>query len=207
MNGKTTREHALSQLTNFSRSRNPTFDTYYLTQNDVIRNESIDARAGVVKERKMTLASGLQLYPKAIAWSMLLSCTIVMEGYDKSLIGSFFASPSFNQRFGALLANNGPTDGQTYQLSTAWQTGLINISIGAEIIGLFLNGYLTDRFGYKKTMLGALLFMNLAIFVSFFAVSLEMLLVSQFLCGTLLLLLLSTTLNNYCQRHVADTTI
>jgi MFS transporter, SP family, general alpha glucoside:H+ symporter len=207
MDGKPTRGHALSQLTTFSRFRDPTFDTYYPIQNNVVRNESINARAGVVKERKMTLVSGLQLYPKAIAWSMLLSCTIVMEGYDKSLIGSFFASPSFTQRFGTLSAHNGPTDGQTYQLSTGWQTGLINASIGAEIFGLFLNGYLTDRFGYKKTMLGALVFMNFAIFVSFFAVSLEMLLVSQLLCGMLLLLLLSTTITNYYRRRLADTTI
>ena len=37
----------------------------------------------------MTLWQGIKLYPKAIAWSMLISTCIVMEGYDVCLINNF----------------------------------------------------------------------------------------------------------------------
>lgn len=48
-----------------------------------------DAKAAAEKERSMTLWQGVKLYPKAIAWSMLISTCIVMEGYDISLVTNF----------------------------------------------------------------------------------------------------------------------
>lgn len=38
-----------------------------------------------------------------------------------------------------------------------------------EILGLWAAGLVAERWGYKKTMLGSLLFMNLVIFMMFFA--------------------------------------
>lgn len=51
-----------------------------------------DAKAAAEKERKMTLWQGVKLYPKAIAWSVLISTCIVMEGYDISLVNNFCES-------------------------------------------------------------------------------------------------------------------
>lgn len=132
----------------------------------------------------MTFLAGFRLYPKAIAWSILLSSTIIMEGYDLTLISSFFSLPSFRQAYGK------PTDrdarlGRThYEISAAWQAGLTNVAVVGEIIGLLMNGYLADRVGYRYTMIAALAWLSVAIFLSFFASSLEMLLVAQLLCGT-----------------------
>lgn len=53
-----------------------------------------DARAAASKEQSMTLLQGLRLYPKAVAWSLLISTCIVMEGYDISLVNNFCALPS-----------------------------------------------------------------------------------------------------------------
>lgn len=50
------------------------------------------ARAAAEKERNMTLMQGLRLYPKAVAWSVLISTCIVMEGYDVCLINNFCKS-------------------------------------------------------------------------------------------------------------------
>lgn len=47
------------------------------------------ARAATKKEQDMTLWQGIKLYPKAIAWSILISTCIVMEGYDISLVNNF----------------------------------------------------------------------------------------------------------------------
>lgn len=46
-----------------------------------------------------------------------------------------------------------------------------------------LNGYISERFGFKKTMLGALALICALIFIPFFAPSLEVLLVGQILMG------------------------
>lgn len=51
-----------------------------------------NARSAADKERSMTLLQGLRLYPKAVAWSMLISTCIVMEGYDICLINNFCRS-------------------------------------------------------------------------------------------------------------------
>lgn len=73
---------------------------------DVFQN----AKAATDKERKMTLLQGIRLYPKALAWSILISTCIVMEGYDISLISNFYAFRQFNQKFGVRLEDG------TYQV-------------------------------------------------------------------------------------------
>jgi hypothetical protein len=47
------------------------------------------AKAATENEQNMTLMQGIRLYPKAIAWSILISTCIVMEGYDICLINNF----------------------------------------------------------------------------------------------------------------------
>lgn len=47
------------------------------------------ARLAAGKEQNMTLMEGLRLYPKAIAFSVIISTCIVMEGYDISLVTNF----------------------------------------------------------------------------------------------------------------------
>ncbi|KAG6016999.1 hypothetical protein E4U54_008655, partial [Claviceps lovelessii] len=53
------------------------------------RNIVENARAAAAKEQHMTLGQGLRLYPKAVAWSLLISTCIAMEGYDISLVNNF----------------------------------------------------------------------------------------------------------------------
>src|SRR5450432_3265567 len=100
----------------------------------------------------MTLWQGLRIYPKAVGWSILLSTAIIMEGYDVVLIGSFYAFPVFTKKYGELQSNG------KYGLSAAWQAGVSNgTNIGA-ILGLFANGIIAERYGYRKTMIGVVSF-------------------------------------------------
>ena len=142
-----------------------------------VQRLALDAKAGTDAEHKMTLMEGVRLYPKAIGWSILLSATIILEGYDTTLIGNFFAFPIFRQSYGH-------PDGQHgYQISPAWQTGLPNGACAGEIIGLFLNGILTDRIGYQKTVILALIWLCGFVFLAFFAFNIKMLMASAVLCG------------------------
>lgn len=58
------------------------------------------AKTATEKEQKMTLLQGIRLYPKAIAWSILISTCIVMEGYDVCLINNFCESAPFSSLLG-----------------------------------------------------------------------------------------------------------
>jgi SP family general alpha glucoside:H+ symporter-like MFS transporter len=136
-----------------------------------------DAQTATAKEHSMSLLQGLKLYPKAIAWSILLSTAIVMEGYDVVLMGSFYAMDSFNKQYGNL-----QPDG-SYGLSASWQAGLSNAMNCGQILGLFINGIVSERIGYRKTMLGSLSLVIGFIFVLFFAPNKETLLVGELLLG------------------------
>ncbi|KAL2761028.1 hypothetical protein ACRALDRAFT_1059274 [Sodiomyces alcalophilus JCM 7366] len=136
-----------------------------------------DAKSASDKERQMTLLQGIRLYPKAIAWSMLISTCIVMEGYDISLVSNFFAFPQFNKKFGDL-----QPDG-SYEISAAWQAGLTNGVAVGEIIGLFINGYVSERFGYRWTVIISLVCLTGFITIFFTAQNIQTLLVAEILCG------------------------
>lgn len=96
-----------------------------------------------------------------------------MEGFDIVLINSLYALPAFQKYFGDL-----QSDG-SYGISAAWQSGLSNGALVGEILGLFVTGIITERFGYKKTMIGALAMLTCCIFLLFFAQNLPMLLVGE----------------------------
>ncbi|KAH8880785.1 sugar transporter [Thozetella sp. PMI_491] len=147
---------------------------------DAIHNEvlGVEAKHAHAKEHEMGLWQAIRLYPKAIGWSVLVSSTLIMEGYDLALLSSLYASDPFNRRFGEL----NPATGK-YNISAAWQSGLSNAARAGEIFGLILAGWAADRYGYKKTTIGALVAMILFIFVLFFAPRIEVLLVGEILCG------------------------
>jgi MFS transporter, SP family, general alpha glucoside:H+ symporter len=136
-----------------------------------------DAKIATDKEHAMTLREAIRLYPKAIGWSILLSSAVAMEGYDIILIASFYAFPPFTKKYGKLLANG------THQITAPWQSGLSNGARVGEILGLTLNGYVSERYGYRKTMIGSLVAMIAFIFVPFFAQNIETLEAGEILMG------------------------
>lgn len=60
-----------------------------LSNNRQLSEAILNAKAATEKEHKMTLLQGIRLYPKAVAWSLLISTCICMEGYDVSLLSNF----------------------------------------------------------------------------------------------------------------------
>ncbi|KKK22767.1 hypothetical protein P175DRAFT_0471342 [Aspergillus ochraceoroseus IBT 24754] len=135
------------------------------------------AKVATEKEHCMTFWEGLKLYPKAVAWSVLISSAIIMEGYDVALMGFFYGFPAFTNKFGHL------TSGGSRELSASWQAGLSNAMSCGQILGLFANGIISERFGYRLTMLGSLVANVAFVFITFFAQNVETLLVGEILMG------------------------
>jgi SP family general alpha glucoside:H+ symporter-like MFS transporter len=94
------------------------------TDDNVLRKASVavdnfaqlssEARDATDKEHRMGFIRAIKLYPKAAGWSILLSTSIVMEGYDTLLLGNLYGFPAFTKKFGTLDTNANPP---TYQAS------------------------------------------------------------------------------------------
>ncbi|KAF2015349.1 maltose permease MAL61 [Aaosphaeria arxii CBS 175.79] len=137
----------------------------------------VNAKAATEKEQNMSLWQGLKLYPKAVGWSVLISTCIVMEGYDKCLLSNFYGFPKFKEKYGDL-----QPDG-TYELSAAWQSGLSNGAGVGEILGLFINGWASEKFGYRYTVMTCLTLIIAWTAIFFTAQNTTHLLVAEILCG------------------------
>lgn len=90
-----------------------------------------------------------------------------------------FGFPAFLQSFGV----PSRTVAGRLEIPPAWQMGLLNGSRSAQIVGLVLSGYVTERFGYKRVIFVALVFMSGFIAIETFATNLEMVLAGELLLG------------------------
>lgn len=89
-------------------------------------------------------------------------------------MGSLFAFPAFQQRFG----HEDPDTGK-FNLDPQWQMALgMAVPVG-NVLGITLNASLTDRFGHKKILIGALILLSGLITIQFRATSIEQLFVGQ----------------------------
>ncbi|KAF1359526.1 sugar transporter [Lizonia empirigonia] len=136
------------------------------------------ARLATEAEKTMTVRQAIRLYKWAIIYSMAMSLAVVMEGYDLAAMGSFLGYDQFRKRFGTEL-----DPASDPRISPAWQAGIQNGVQAGSIIGLWANGYISEYFGYKKTMYGALLASIMFNFLHFFAQSVGMIVAGSVLLG------------------------
>lgn len=167
---------------------------------DLSSNETRDlireAEANDAADRALTIMQALRKYKKAMFWSMFMSTTLIMEGYDVVIvcessavrggrlltfryqITSFYGQTQFLERFGVADSDTGKK-----LISPAWQSGLSNSALVGQLAGLIINGFCQDRFGCRKTMMFFLAWMAAAIFIVFFAPSLSVLAFGEAMCG------------------------
>ncbi|RXG47918.1 hypothetical protein VDGE_04334 [Verticillium dahliae] len=120
-------------------------------------------------ERQMTVRQSLRFWPKAIMFSLIVSLAIIMEGYDTNLMSNFYPFPMFQKRFGDQVDKDG-----NHLISAQWQTVINNSGQAGSILGLFINGVITEWIGYRWTMQVAMVAMIGAIFIPFFLTGLPM---------------------------------
>ena len=160
--------------------RQAEMDSSKVVLGNMTANQVADAYRAALTEHNMKFWDACKIYKKALWWTMIMGMVgdslgssasglivpnfqaIIMESYDTILVGSFYALPAFQKRFGHQLHNG------TYQLSASWQSGLcpsdqclkvtlltgnpplaIASNIGL-IIGIFANGVLVDRWGRES---------------------------------------------------------
>ncbi|KAJ5190911.1 uncharacterized protein N7498_009896 [Penicillium cinerascens] len=151
-----------------------------LPKQDLLMTDAID---GENREHEMGLWETVKSHPWACLWAFTIALLLitanasqVMESFDLFLNGNFVALPAFRRTYGVKV------DG-SYTIPTRWQSALSQSGKCGAFIGVFLAGPITDRLGYRWTTILALILINAAIFVSFFADSLAVLVVGQALEG------------------------
>jgi SP family general alpha glucoside:H+ symporter-like MFS transporter len=152
-------------------------------------------------DHELGIWEAIKAYKPALFWSLVMSTTVIMEGYDTNLLSNFFAyreyralrnnyetstltayKASFLIRYGNWVGVT-PQTPTGYQLTAAWQSGLSQSGGAGSIVGCIISGWLVSKYGSKKTVLGALVWLSLAVFPVFFAPSLAVLIVGEVLCG------------------------
>ena len=135
-----------------------------------------DAKKATDLEHEMTTWEALKRYRKACFWSFVFSLCIVMDGYDTAFTGTLYAEPAFQKQFGKPYAGG-------YQIEAGWQTLLGIMGTLCNIIGVFLDGYVSEWIGRKKVTLASLVILTATIFCQFFAKSLPVLLVGRMMAS------------------------
>jgi SP family general alpha glucoside:H+ symporter-like MFS transporter len=124
----------------------------------------------------------LKIYKPAVLWALVFQMCVIMEGYDTNLLSNFFAYPSFLIKYGRWVGIT-PATPTGYQLTAEWQAGLSQGGGAGSIVGCLLAGILVSKYGSRKTVMGALIALSLAVFIVFFAPSLPVLVVGEIFCG------------------------
>ncbi|KAF4459470.1 mfs alpha-glucoside transporter [Fusarium albosuccineum] len=141
-------------------------------------NTDPSVAVAIEDEQSMSLRQAFRRYPSAVFWSIALSLTIVMEGYDTSLMFSLFAFPPFVEKFGTYYPELGKKT-----IPGDWQVALGNAAACGSFIGLLVNGYVTEKFGHRKVTIVGLVLMSGIIFITFFAPNIKVLIAGQVLVG------------------------
>jgi SP family general alpha glucoside:H+ symporter-like MFS transporter len=148
---------------------------------DVLDDDTIErARRSTVCETEMEIWVAVKTWFPGVCFAMSMSLACIMEGYGLVLIAGFLASPAFKPHFSCPKSSDSVFD---CEIPAQWQTVLIDGALGGQVIGIVLNGWFTERYGYRKTFLGALSALTLFVIMTFFASNLAILLGGFILCG------------------------
>lgn len=146
---------------------------------DDLEKLALHAQQSDAADRKLTIRQALKQYKTAVFWAMLLSTSLIMEGFDLVTINSFYGQEQFQDRFGV----PDPSKPGSKVIPPSWQSGLSNSALVGQLFGLLINAWAQDRFGCRPTMMFFMGWMTLAIFIPFFSPSLSVLAFGEALCG------------------------
>ncbi|ROT42640.1 maltose permease MAL31 [Sodiomyces alkalinus F11] len=171
-----TQENSATGDLRIERGPDPNANLQDAAVDDKVLN--LGAQEGNEAEHSFGFIQGFKTYKRAAFWSIAISTTIVMEGYDVTLLDSFIGYPQFRLRYGEYL-----NEESGYQISADWQTQFRVLAAVANIIGALLNGWGTARWGHRKVLIVSLFWLSAFIFVVFFAQNIETQLAGQTLCN------------------------
>ena len=102
-------------------------------------------------------------------------------GYDGSIAYSFYALPAFQKRFGQQYTDaHGKT---SWIISANWQTAIGTILLPGNLLALFVVGWASERFGFKRVYAAGMILISCLIFMFVFLQNIQMMVGASALSG------------------------
>jgi SP family general alpha glucoside:H+ symporter-like MFS transporter len=119
---------------------------------EVINIDLIEgSKRATQREHDLTIRQAVSQHKGAVLWAVFFCFPNLIIGYDPTVVGTLVGIPQFRKQFGSEI----PAGSGTYVLAASW-TSAFNY---APVIGFMLSalwgGWCVDRFGPRKTLLGA----------------------------------------------------
>ncbi len=112
------------------------------------------------EDEDLTFKQAVQRYPKVAAYSLALTTSILLWGYDLVVVGSVTGLPAFQRDFGELF--NGD-----YIFPSAWLSLWLAFSPLGSAIGSVVGGWLQDRIGRRFSLLIGSIVSAIAVLIIF----------------------------------------
>ncbi|TXT04299.1 hypothetical protein VHUM_04186 [Vanrija humicola] len=135
-------------------------------------------RKATEREHALSFREAARAYPWALFWSIAISFTIIMDGYDTYLLSQFYAYPSFAKKYGEF--NPAQND---YNVPASTMVMLANLNMFGSCIGLFGMSLFTERFGHRMVIMMGLVALVATNFLTFFAPNIKWLTAGVCLSG------------------------
>jgi MFS transporter, SP family, general alpha glucoside:H+ symporter len=117
-----------------------------IAKNAAVQEVGLEARQATEFEHNLGFVESLKLYHKAVGWSMFFSIGIIMLAFDPQLLGTLYATPSFQRDFGYFFEGD-------WIISAPWQIGLSMGNPIGQVVGAFFAAYPMEWFGRKYVRL------------------------------------------------------
>ncbi|KAJ1329923.1 MFS transporter SP family general alpha glucoside:H+ symporter [Microdochium nivale] len=156
-------------------------------------NDADLGRAIQQQEHNRTWAQTLRKDPKLLFWIGVMLWTLVVRGFENGASGAILSVPVFRRDFGVQM------DDGRYFISTEWQSALTGAPNATGILGSWLAGWFSDRFGFRPVILAAAAINIISIGIEFGSTSLAV-----FFGGKMLNYFAIGALLNLCTAYIAD---
>lgn len=124
--------------------------------------ENVEETLGHValqEEHELTVLQAIRRYPKVFLWCLFAQFATLLVSFENQAAGNVLSIPKFREDFGHYYEGS-------YVLYTSWQSAFYGGPLAATIIATLGASAVSDRFGRKPTLIGAVI-------VSFAAIALE----------------------------------
>ncbi|KAK4935331.1 hypothetical protein LTR10_023593 [Elasticomyces elasticus] len=114
---------------------------------DLIQRSKKAAR----REHELTIREAISQHKGGVFWAICFCLPNLIIGYDPTIVGSLVGIPEFRRKFGYEY----PAGSGTYVLQASWTSAFTYAPVIGFMLAAVWGGWCVDRFGPRKTLLGA----------------------------------------------------
>lgn len=160
---------------------------------DMDQDQTTAARLAEISEANLSRWQALKKYPYAWFCVSGMIWTLILTFFESQAGGVVFSIPQFRKHFGHQIADG------SYVIEAKWQSMFSGIPLAAQIIGLWIGSFLSDKFGRRRVAWCAVLCTFAFVAVEFDAKNVQMFLAGK-TCNALMLGIMQPG----CVSYIAD---